>query len=168
MAATQVSRQQHENGGTCRREYQGHSAWLARRPESASAAGGVCLQDLIQGTLMLMEEGRLILADPVSKFIPEFKNGTVVARHQPNDARGAGLRLTPVERETTLRTPGGINASSATGDLALTDHHAVVHKCPGYAGGFATWSSPLSACLRLCDGYVDGDRPHTRSPDPGG
>ena len=53
--------------------------------------------------LMLMEENKLILADPVSKFIPEFKNGKVAEWNPPNDARGAGLRLTPVQREMTLQ-----------------------------------------------------------------
>lgn len=53
--------------------------------------------------LMLMEENKLILADPVSKFIPEFKNGKVAVWNLPNDARGAGLRLAPVEREMTLQ-----------------------------------------------------------------
>ena len=53
--------------------------------------------------LMLMEEGKLILADPVSKFIPEFANGKVAEWNQPNDARGAGVRLVPVNREMTLQ-----------------------------------------------------------------
>ena len=53
--------------------------------------------------LMLMEEGKLILADPVSKFIPEFANGKVAEWNQPNDPRGAGVRLVPVNREMTLQ-----------------------------------------------------------------
>jgi len=53
--------------------------------------------------LMLMEEGKLILGDPVSKFIPEFANGKVAVWNQPTDSRGAGLRLVPVHREMTLQ-----------------------------------------------------------------
>jgi len=53
--------------------------------------------------LMLMEENKLILADPVSKFIPEFRNGKLAEWNLPNDTRGGGLRLTPVEREMTLQ-----------------------------------------------------------------
>jgi CubicO group peptidase (beta-lactamase class C family) len=53
--------------------------------------------------LMLMEENKLILGDPVSKFIPEFKNGKVAEWHVPNDPRGAGLRLVPVQRDMTLQ-----------------------------------------------------------------
>jgi CubicO group peptidase (beta-lactamase class C family) len=53
--------------------------------------------------LMLMEENKLILADPVSKFIPEFANGKVAEWNLPNDTRGAGVRLVPVNREMTLQ-----------------------------------------------------------------
>jgi CubicO group peptidase (beta-lactamase class C family) len=53
--------------------------------------------------LMLMEEGKLILADPVSKFIPEFANGKVAEWNSPNDPRGAGVRLVPAHREMTLQ-----------------------------------------------------------------
>jgi CubicO group peptidase (beta-lactamase class C family) len=52
--------------------------------------------------LMLMEEGKLILSDPVSKFIPEFKNPKVAVWNLPNDSRGAGVRLVTAEREVTL------------------------------------------------------------------
>ena len=53
--------------------------------------------------LMLMEEGKLILADPVSKFIPEFGNAKVAEWNLPNDARGAGIRLVPATRPMTLQ-----------------------------------------------------------------
>lgn len=53
--------------------------------------------------LMLMEEGKLILSDPVSKFIPEFKNPKVAVWNLPNDPRGAGIRLIAADREVTLQ-----------------------------------------------------------------
>ena len=53
--------------------------------------------------LMLMEEGKLILSDPVSKFIPEFKNPKVAVWNLPNDPRGAGVRLITADREVTLQ-----------------------------------------------------------------
>jgi CubicO group peptidase (beta-lactamase class C family) len=52
--------------------------------------------------LMLMEEGKLVLSDPVSKFIPEFKNPKVAVWRAPNDPTGAGLTLVPAAREITL------------------------------------------------------------------
>ena len=53
--------------------------------------------------LMLMEEGKLILSDPVSKFIPEFKNPRVAVWNLPNDSRGAGVKLVTADREVTLQ-----------------------------------------------------------------
>jgi CubicO group peptidase (beta-lactamase class C family) len=53
--------------------------------------------------LMLMEEGKLVLSDPVSKFIPEFKNPKVAVWRAPNDPAGAGLTLVPAAREITIR-----------------------------------------------------------------
>ena len=53
--------------------------------------------------LMLMEEGKLVLSDPVSKFIPEFKNPKVAVWNLPNDPRGAGVKLVSGDREVTLQ-----------------------------------------------------------------
>ena len=53
--------------------------------------------------LMLMEEGKLVLSDPVSKFIPEFKNPKVAVWNLPNDPKGAGYHLVPADREITLK-----------------------------------------------------------------
>jgi CubicO group peptidase (beta-lactamase class C family) len=53
--------------------------------------------------LMLMEDGKLILSDPVSKFIPEFKNPKVAVWNLPNDPAGAGYHLVPADREITLK-----------------------------------------------------------------
>jgi CubicO group peptidase (beta-lactamase class C family) len=53
--------------------------------------------------LMLLEEGKLTLADPVSKFIPEYKNPKVAVWTLPNDPAGAGLRLVPAVREITIQ-----------------------------------------------------------------
>jgi CubicO group peptidase (beta-lactamase class C family) len=52
--------------------------------------------------LMLLEEGKLVLNDPVSKFVPEFKNPSVAVWNRPNDPAGAGLRLVPAAREITI------------------------------------------------------------------
>jgi CubicO group peptidase (beta-lactamase class C family) len=53
--------------------------------------------------LMLMEEGKLVLSDPVSKFIPEFRNPKVAMWNLPNDPRGAGVRIVSADREVTLQ-----------------------------------------------------------------
>jgi CubicO group peptidase (beta-lactamase class C family) len=53
--------------------------------------------------LMLVEEGKLVISDPVSKFIPEYKNPKVAVWNLPNDPAGAGLHLVPANREITVQ-----------------------------------------------------------------
>jgi CubicO group peptidase (beta-lactamase class C family) len=53
--------------------------------------------------LMLLEEGKLVLSDPVSKFIPEYRSPQVAVWNLPNDPSGAGLRLVPAAREITIQ-----------------------------------------------------------------
>ena len=62
--------------------------------------------------LMLMEEGKLRLTDPVSRFIPEFKNTKVAMLKNPGAAPAPGGRgqqpppeiyTVPAERELTIR-----------------------------------------------------------------
>lgn len=52
---------------------------------------------------MLMEDGKLVLSDPVSKFIPEFKNPKVAVWNSPNDPKRAGYHLVSADREITLK-----------------------------------------------------------------
>lgn len=49
--------------------------------------------------MVLYEQGKLLLSDPVSKYIPEFKNQKVLEMN-PN---GKGYKLVPVKREMTIR-----------------------------------------------------------------
>lgn len=53
--------------------------------------------------LMLMEEGKLLLSDPVSKYIPEFKAPKVAVWRLPNDPAGAGTTLVNADREITIK-----------------------------------------------------------------
>jgi CubicO group peptidase (beta-lactamase class C family) len=65
----------------------------------------------ITGTaiLMLMEEGKIRLTDPVSKFIPEFKNLQVAVPREGAGGRGAAagaepaFYTVPANREITIR-----------------------------------------------------------------
>src|SRR5437870_2493011 len=52
--------------------------------------------------MMLLEEGRFLLGDPVSKFIPEFKNPKVMVVNAPGSNRAASS-LVPAQREITIR-----------------------------------------------------------------
>ena len=64
--------------------------------------------------MILQEEGKLLIQDPVSRFIPEFKNTTVAVRKE-----GGGYDIVPAKREITLRD--------------LLTHTAGI----GYGGGIA-------------------------------
>lgn len=48
--------------------------------------------------MILQEEGKLLIQDPVSKFIPEFEKTTVAIRKE-----GGGYDVVPAKREITLR-----------------------------------------------------------------
>src|ERR1041385_8445797 len=52
--------------------------------------------------MMLMEEGKFLLTDPVSKFIPEFKNPKVLVLNHPGSNR-SGSSSVPANREITIR-----------------------------------------------------------------
>ena len=53
--------------------------------------------------MMLHEEGKFLLNDPVSKFLPEFKNPKVAVANAPNERAAEGFKLVPANREITIR-----------------------------------------------------------------
>lgn len=50
--------------------------------------------------MMLFEEGKFLLDDPVSKYIPEFANQQVLEKFNPADS---GFTAVPVRRQVTVR-----------------------------------------------------------------
>ncbi|MFI5181272.1 MAG: serine hydrolase domain-containing protein [Thermoanaerobaculia bacterium] len=53
--------------------------------------------------LILMEEGRLLLTDPVSKYLLAFKKTVVLAPPAPGAGADAPLETVPAKREITIR-----------------------------------------------------------------
>ena len=53
--------------------------------------------------MMLHEEGRFLLDDPVSKFLPEFKSPKIAIANAPNERHEGGYRLVGADREITIR-----------------------------------------------------------------
>ncbi len=51
--------------------------------------------------MTLYEEGKLLLSDPVSKYIPEFKNQKVLV--EVPEGSGTGYKLVPVNRDMTIK-----------------------------------------------------------------
>jgi CubicO group peptidase (beta-lactamase class C family) len=53
-------------------------------------------------TMMLMEEGKLALGDPVSKFIPQFKKTTVAVEYRDGSSSRPVVVNVPAKREITI------------------------------------------------------------------
>ena len=68
--------------------------------------------------MMLAEEGRFQITDPVSRYIPEFKNPKVVVANFPGSSR-AGTKLVPANREITIQDLLTHSAGLATGTAPL-------------------------------------------------
>jgi CubicO group peptidase (beta-lactamase class C family) len=115
-AVTLVSRK----GRVVHFEAQGFMDIDAKQPmQKDSVFGLASMTKPITATaiLMLMEQGKLRLNDPISRFIPEFKNVNKVRvlaagatreapggnRDQPNPNQDPGSELVPLTREITVR-----------------------------------------------------------------
>jgi len=55
------------------------------------------------GALMLMEEGRLLLEDPVARFLPSFAHTTVALPPPEGSAPGTPPRIVPARRAITIQ-----------------------------------------------------------------
>lgn len=53
--------------------------------------------------MILMEEGKLLLNDPVSKFIPSFAKTTVIVAPPPGAVLGSPVSIVPAKRQITIR-----------------------------------------------------------------
>ncbi len=54
-------------------------------------------------TMILLEEGKLLLSDPVSKFIPSFAKTTVMVPPPPGAVSGTPVSAVPAKRQVTIR-----------------------------------------------------------------
>ncbi len=70
--------------------------------------------------MMLHEEGRFLLDDPVSKFLPEFRTPKVALANAPNERHDGGYRLVPADREITIRDLLTHTAGLASGTAGPT------------------------------------------------
>lgn len=72
-------------------------------------------------TLMMLDEGKLALEDPVSKFIPSFK-GQKVAVARPGTTDLAQVKFVPAERDITIKDllthTSGLSTASAVPAIA--------------------------------------------------
>jgi CubicO group peptidase (beta-lactamase class C family) len=93
--------------------------------------------------MTLVEEGRINLGDPVSKFIPEFKETKVAV---PAADKGApGYAVVPAKREVTIRDLLTHTSGISYGDGPASD----LYKTAGVQGWFfADKSVPVGDCIK--------------------
>ena len=93
--------------------------------------------------LMLVEEGKIRLADPVSRFVPEFKEPKVAIRRSDSAGEEGAVYTVPAKREVTVHDlithtsglgSGGV-AIEATSRIAPRDETSTV----------ADWAAALGA-----------------------
>ncbi len=93
--------------------------------------------------MILFEEGKLLLGDPVAKYIPEFANTTVAV---PDGAgKGPGFRIVPAKRPITIRDLLTHSAGISYGDGPAKD----LYKAAGIQGWFlADRAEPVGDVVR--------------------
>ena len=93
--------------------------------------------------MMLYEEGKFLLDDPVSKFIPEFKNPVVLDKY---NAKDTSYTTIPAKREITIRNlfshTSGISYAQIGSDIS----NAIYFK-NGINGGIGTPYSTLKQVI---------------------
>jgi CubicO group peptidase (beta-lactamase class C family) len=92
------------------------------------------------GIMMLVEEGKLLLEDPVGKHLPEWKSTTVAVKK----AKGDGYDVAPAKRPITIRDlmthTAGISYGTGPGEKAWRDANI-------YGWYFADRTEPVSAVV---------------------
>jgi CubicO group peptidase (beta-lactamase class C family) len=93
--------------------------------------------------MILLEEGKILLGDPISKYIPEFKNTTVAV---PDAAKkGPGYKIVPSKRPITIRDLLTHSAGISYGDGPAKD----LYKAAGIQGWFlADRSEPVGDVIK--------------------
>jgi len=94
--------------------------------------------------MMLVEEGKIGLADPVSRFIPAFKKTTVALPPPAGAVAGSPVAVVPARREITIRDLLTHTAGISYGDGPAAEQW----KAAGIQGWyFADRAEPVSAVV---------------------
>jgi CubicO group peptidase (beta-lactamase class C family) len=97
--------------------------------------------------MILFEEGRILLGDPVSKYIPEFAKTTVAVPEVPK--KGLGYKIVPAKRPITVRDLLTHSSGISYGDGPAKD----LYKAAGLQGWFlADRPEPVGAYMKKLAG----------------
>jgi CubicO group peptidase (beta-lactamase class C family) len=96
--------------------------------------------------MILFEEGKLLLGDPVSKYIPEFRTTTVAVPDEPGKGKkGPGYTIVPAKRQITVRDLLTHTSGVSYGDGPAMD----LYKQAGIRGWFlADRSEPVGEVVK--------------------
>lgn len=97
------------------------------------------------GLMMLFEEGKFLLDDPVSKYIPEFSNPVVIEKYNPKDTT---YTTVPANREITIRNLLTHTSGIEYAVIGSPMMRAIYAK-GGITGGFGNDKTTIGDDIRL-------------------
>ena len=93
--------------------------------------------------LMLVEEGKIRLADPVSRFVPEFKDPKVAVRRSDSASEEGEIYTVPAEREVTVHDLITHTSGLGSGGVASEETSRIAPR--DGTGTVADWAAALGA-----------------------
>ena len=98
--------------------------------------------------MILYEEGKILLNDPVSKYIPEFKNPKVLDKFNPVDTTYTTI---PAKREITIRDLLTHTSGIAYAQIGSKESNAIYYKA-GVVGGIGVDKIVLGDKMKILGG----------------
>lgn len=98
--------------------------------------------------MMLYEDGKILLNDPISKYIPEFKNPKVLDKFNPADTTYATV---PAKREITIRDLLTHTSGIAYAQIGTKESNAIYYKA-GVVGGIGVDKIVLADKMKILGG----------------
>jgi CubicO group peptidase (beta-lactamase class C family) len=97
------------------------------------------------GVMMLYEEGKILLDDPVSQYIPEFKNPKVLDQY---NAKDTSYTTKPAKREITIRDLLTHTSGIGYAQIGSPEMNAI-HAKAGIVGGIGVGHIVLADKMKL-------------------
>src|SRR5678810_282817 len=98
--------------------------------------------------MMLYEEGKVLLSDPVSKYVPEFSNPKVLDKFNPADTT---YTTVPAKREITIRDLLTQTSGIAYAQIGTKESNAIYYKA-GVVGGIGVDKIVLGDKMKILGG----------------